>query len=250
MVSKSSMALGVEWSCKRILLLNLLLLYVVFVCGCSQLNNLPFAAVDDAGTAEEPYSELEGNLVRTVPYGATFRIPEKWLEWKPYPNVFLSREEIRDLTNTNGFDSIIGEARTVASVVSLEYCAGHMGHQRWNAGIVSDQVRIYFPADTTDELASRIENGAMLAATSSFKKASLQTESTHGHWRKFTIEYLQTGEHTILFREIDFYLRRCTDKSVLFVFMHSVGGTEYINPILESFSWPGQCADTIPTSHN
>ncbi|MGE3466034.1 MAG: hypothetical protein AB7J13_03800 [Pyrinomonadaceae bacterium] len=249
-MSRRKMALPSNWNGTRGSWLNLILPFAFFLFGCSQLNSLPFVAIDNAGTANEPYSQLTGNLVTTVPYGSTFRIPDKWLDWKPYPNLFLSREEIQDLTKTNGFDSVVGEAKTVASVVSLEYCAGHLGNQQWNAGIAADQVRIYFPATTTDELASRVKNGAINAAIGSFDQASLKIEKPYGSWDKFTIKYLVTGGHTILFREIDFYIRGCGDKSVLFVFMHSVGGIEYVSPILDSFSWPGQCKDNTPTSRN
>lgn len=216
----------------------LILSLVGLLFGCSDRSTRTLSSTNPPTRkrSDEPYALLEGSIVRTIPNGATFEIPYVWLEPKPAKNFFLSRQEIADLRQTNGFDSLIGEAKTMDSVLPLESCVAHLGDQRWNAGVVSDQVRLYITDVQIEEVVRRIQNDAIEAARRSFDRANL-TSYAGDPWRKFTIEYFSAPTHAILLREIEFYVRRFEETTVMFVFLHSVGGDEYVEPVLSSFRW-------------
>lgn len=216
---------------------GLILTLVGFLFGC--IDRSTGSVSTNASTTKrsnEPYALLEGSIVRAIPNGATFEIPDVWLEPKPDKNFFLSREEIADLRRTNGFDSLIGEAKTMDAVLPLEFCVAQLGDKRWNSGVVSDQVRLYITDTPIEEVVRRIQNDAIEAARSSFDRANL-TSYAGDPWQKFTIEYFSAPTHALLFREIDFYVRRFEEKTVMFVFLHSVGSDEYVEPVLRSFRW-------------
>ena len=180
-----------------------------------------------------PYSILEGRTVKIMPYGATFVLPEAWIS-PTYggKNLFLSRDELASISQPAWGN----ESRVMNSVLPFSDCAVHAGERGWGNGTVSDQARVYVLEMTPDEVATRIERDGLATSARAFDKAVF-TAGSFGDWKHFTINYFYAPTHAFMFRDIDFYFRSFGDKTVVFVFLHSVGGTKYIPPILNSFEW-------------
>ena len=122
-------------------------------------------------------------------------------------------------------------------MIPFEDCAAHVGEKGWITGVISDQVRIYASDLQPEEIKSRILNDAVNTALGVFDKANV-TVGKYGEWDKVTLSYFEASGHTLLFRDIDFYVRSFDSKSVVFVFLHAVGGGKELIPILDSFRWP------------
>jgi hypothetical protein len=177
-----------------------------------------------------PHSVLEGRAVAIQPYQITFDLPEEWLVSKYGKNLFLNRKELKEIYLGRGFGS--EENRVIGSVVDFNDCAAHAGEKEWGS-VVSDQARVYVVDEDPGEIQGMVTKNGLNTAEWVFDKATV-TSGTLGAWHRSTITYLQTGSHTIMFRDIDFYSRSFAGKTVVFVFTHSVGGDGYVQPILGS----------------
>ena len=89
---------------------------------------------------------------------------------------------------------------------------------------------------TTDEIASRLHGDGLDLAKANFEKATLSV-SSHSNWNKYTFEILDAPTHFMLFKRLDFYLRRVGDKTIVFVFLHADLFEKEIALLLNSFSW-------------
>jgi hypothetical protein len=189
------------------------------------------------------YSILEGTIVRIKPYDATFEIPESWINYKPISieppkNLYLSWQDLNELERFDfnhplGFDK--KDAQIMRSALPFEDCAAHIGSMSWGNGNTNDlQTRVFIVASSSQEVIEKIKNQGVSKAQSVFDEAELVSEN-YGNWGKQKMHVLETGSHTLLFKDITFYHRSFGNKTVVFVFVHQSGWDEMIKKILDSF---------------
>jgi len=181
-------------------------------------------------------SVVEGQTVTIQPYGATFELPGSWVGPTFGKNLFLSQDELRSIGQPKRGQFIWEESAVMNSVLPFDDIAVHAGEKGWDSGVISNQVRVYVVNATPQEIGKTIEQSGSRTAAAVFDKA-IYTAGKSGEWNHSTINYLQTGGDTFMFRDIDFYYQTFGGKTVVFVFIHAVGGTEFIQPILNSFRW-------------
>lgn len=181
-----------------------------------------------------PHSVLEGRTVRIQPYNATFDLPESWVGPTYGKNLFLSGTELMSISEPTSGQHIYYESEVMNSVVLFSNCAVHAGEKGWNES-VSDQVRVYIVSLTSEEVGTRIEHDGLRTAGRVFDKATY-TAGNFGEWSHSTLHYFNAPTHALLYRDIDFYFRSFGEKTVIFVFLHSVGNHKHLS-IISSFKW-------------
>lgn len=199
-----------------------------------QLKESVVPAVSRAFADDGPYSVLDGNKIRVKPFDATFEVPKEWLNSQYGKTLFLDRQELKYVNLSRRFEG--EESRVINSVLDFNDCAAHAGEMAWDSGSVSDQARIYVVNVIPDEIQRLVVEKGLTTAQLVFDEAKVSSGNV-GAWHKSTIHYYQSGSHTFLFREIDFYSRSFGTKTVVFLFIHSVGGDQYVHPMLNSFTW-------------
>jgi hypothetical protein len=212
---------------------------IVYFFAWDKITTLIFPTAIHSSENNSPYSLLEGTTVWLKPYDATFDIPESWLTPRPERNLNLSWQELNEVHRNNGHDEFDGEdAQVMASVISFENCAAHVGDKGWGNSLWNDlQARVYVVDLKPEEIAERIEKQGLNKASDVFEEASLSS-GNYGEWHKQTLGVLEAPTHFMLQKNIDFYYRSFAGRTVVFVFIQAGGYDEVINQILSSFRWP------------
>jgi len=225
-------------------------LFVVLVGGtlisCSDVERISRRLSSRATHSREnrsPVSTLEGTTVNISPYEASFEIPTEWLSEDarnknpigPRENLYISWEQLDQLPNLNGDNE--PDAEIMDSVLPFELCAVHVGSKPWGNYLTTDlEARVYVIDQNPVGFRDSLEKQGLERARGVYKTAELKTKQ-HGGWEGRVMSVLETGEHTLLFKDIEFYYRAFDGKTVVFVFVHQSGWDKTIAEMLDSFRW-------------
>ena len=192
-----------------------------------------------------PVATLDGKTVKIMPYGASFEIPAEWFseeEKNRNPvgnreNLYISWESLDQLHNINGDNA--PDAEIMDSVLPFELCAVHVGSKGWGNYLTSDlYARLYVLDGTDRDFEKALETRGLASAGYVYKKADIK-QTQNQKWKGSVMSVLETGEHTLLFKDLDLYYQSFGTKTVVFVFIHQSGWDKTISGILHSFKWPG-----------
>jgi hypothetical protein len=100
------------------------------------------------------------------------------------------------------------------------------------------QARVYITDLPQNEITSRLRTTGLKAAKENFEKAALAS-SSYKNWEKHTLDILDAPDWSdfILGENLDFYVRRVNDKTVVFVFLHADRFEKEIALLVDSFTW-------------
>jgi len=178
------------------------------------------------------------------PTGASFRIPEDWLDWNRefHNNLHLSRHELDKVKDGAGeWDTEYG--KVVNASLSFDDCSVHVGGDGWGADGGSGgylQMRGYISDAGRRELEKQIFKSGFTAARvlhKDFDTHPTIEKSTEGEWDKIVITYYLWYEDYGGTGHVEFYLRTAKGHSAVLVFMHAGGQGQAIQQLLHSFSW-------------
>ena len=224
----------------------LVLLISGALLSCSSLESVKLAVFPPPPHSAErgsPVSTLDGTTVRIMPYDASFDIPEAWLTPNPVETnpmgareyLNISWDALDQLYKVNGDNH--ADAEIMDSILPFELSAAHVGSRGWGNYITTDlQARVYIIDTDVDSFRGSVETVGLNRARRVYKTAELKTKQ-HGDWEGRVMSVYEEGEHTLLFKDVDFYYRRFDKKTVVFVFVHQSGWDETINQMLDSFKW-------------
>ncbi|HMT07854.1 MAG TPA: hypothetical protein PKA82_07605 [Pyrinomonadaceae bacterium] len=222
-----------------------------FLIACNSVNGpiyrLPVypKPLDHSAENNSPYSVVEGENLRIKPFEATFAIPPSWITYQPISiepdrNLYLSWQDLNELekfdfNHSLGFD--INDALVIRTALPYSDCAAHIGSMSWGNGNSNDlQVRVFVVEATSQEITDGINSQGLTKAKEVFDEAKLKS-GYYGPWKKEILSVLETGSHTLLFKDLTFYHREFENNSVVFVFIHQSGWDETIQRMLTSFKW-------------
>ena len=152
-------------------------------------------------------------------------------------NLHISWDALDQLYKINGDNQ--PDAEIMDSVLPFELSAAHVGSKGWGNYLTTDlQARVYIIDKNVEALRQAVEKEGLERARSVYKTAELKAK-LHDGWEGRVMSVLETGEHTLLFKDIDFYYRSFNGKTVVFVFVHQSGWDEKIVQMLNSFQSSG-----------
>ena len=126
------------------------------------------------------------------------------------------------------------------SVLPFGDCAAHVGSKSWGNGNTNDlQTRVFVVGTDLQTITEKIKNQGLSKAQSEYDGAELTSEN-YKTWNKQKLSVLETGSHTLLYKDITFCYRSFGNKTVVFVFVHQWGWDETMNQILDSFKWTNE----------
>lgn len=198
----------------------------------------------------KPYATRRGRTINLHPSGATFQIPQDWMDWHNQfdHNIYLSRNDLKEA------ESAIGESdRTfsaiVNSVLSFDQCAVHVGSNEWSSTYVRGaggglQMRVYTGQVNVPEVWRRVETTGLKKAAEDYARrkgstpsvASIQQNGWQGKklsYELFFVDYFITDN-------IEFLSRQRGNQSIVIVFMYNPNDSRSerdIKRILSSFVW-------------
>lgn len=229
------------------------LLFALFVGGtlisCSGASSIKLPVFSRASHSIEsgsPVATLDGTTVKIMPYGASFEIPVEWfseVEKERNPvgyreNLYISWEALDQLYKINGDNA--PDAEIMDSVLPFELCAVHVGSKGWGNYLSTDlYARLYVVDGGADDFEKALETLGLERARGVYNKADLKPTQNQ-KWKGRVMSILELGEHTLLFKDLDFYYQSFGDKTVVFVFIHQSGWDGTISQILTSFKWTGE----------
>jgi hypothetical protein len=193
------------------------ILLLIALAGCDRATP-PRAAVE----SNTLHATLAGRTVGIVPLGATFQIPQSWLDWHAkYKNsIHLSRRAL---------DAVrIGEAEWDAQysqianeTIPFGSCVLHAGEEGWGSasGSFADvQMRVYIVDNTPAQVVERVVTVGYAAAAKISKDAT-RTSSTFHDWKRGRLSYELWYDDYGGTAGIDVFARTCGKKTVVLVFM-------------------------------
>jgi len=195
-----------------------------------------------------PYATIHRRTIRLIPSGATFIIPQSWVEWNHEysKSLFLNPKELEAAKDTVGeFSRSYGEI--VNAVVPFGSCAAHVGNDGWGknaeGGSGSDLfMRVYVGSLNTQKIWQDIATvGKRKAVEFARKDSQVSLTGIHrGQWQGSKLSYyLFYGDYGGT-AYIEFLHRTFGKQQVVIVFMYAVGMPEQqnaINSVLASFKW-------------
>jgi hypothetical protein len=202
-------------------------------------------AVEPATTdkaAEECSATIKDNVVRLQPGGATFEIPQSWLQWHAgfKNNLRLTRAELDKVKTAEG-DWDKEYSVIVNKLLPFSQCAAHVGSEGWGSEAVSYgdlQMRAYIMETSAEKVQAKlVEHGK--AWVSKFSDKATVEQAKSGKWLRATLSYdMWYGDYGAK-AIIDVYSQDFGTQTAVLVFMHTdfKGASGPIPEILKSFTW-------------
>jgi len=196
--------------------------------------------------AASHFATRHGSTIRLSPIGASFRIPEDWLEWNRqfHNNLHLSRRELEKVKEATGeWDTEY--SKVVNASLPFDHCSVHVGGEGWGAKGVSFgdlQMRAYVSDQSEMELEKRISEHGFTAAKAVRKDSDAEAKIAAdkvGEWDRIIITYcLWYGDYGGS-GQVEFYISSFNGHTAVLVFMHARGAEQdkTVRQILGSFSW-------------
>jgi hypothetical protein len=147
---------------------HFLLLTLALICtGCpaqpSQTYIIQHATwTSDADPTSRPWSTREGKSVTLHPSGATYKVPNDWLEWhQKFGNNFHLTHAQLDAVARGAGEWDTEYASVCNATLPFDRCAAHVGDEGWGKQGVSYgdlQVRVYDLAESLEVIERAIED--------------------------------------------------------------------------------------------
>ena len=206
-------------------------LFVLFSAGC-----------DDVDTSnQKPAASLEGRTVTISPYGATFEVPQTWVNWHSRfkNNIHLSREEL-DAVRTADGEWDTEYAQVVNAMLPFDACILHAGGSGWGregTSYVDVQMRVYLVGMTPDQVVERVVTAGDKEA-SKIAKTTVQRRADFDGWQRATLSYPLKYEDYGGTAGIDVFAKSLDNRTAVLVFMYladSEPGQKEVEGIVQSF---------------
>ena len=188
------------------------------------------------------YATREGRIINLHPSGATFQIPQDWIDWdaRSHDNLRLTQVDILNTKEPKTtWDSSYAEI--VDAALPLGQCVAHLGSDGWGsrgASWTGLQMRVYALDQKTSAIQQQILKSGSKMVESISPGAMTWSDKVNG-WQRVSIQYSNSSgqsDFSAIVR-IDFYVRRLETETVVLVFMHARGyEDDTIKTILDSFS--------------
>lgn len=194
--------------------------------------------------SDRPFATRERTLITIHPSGASFRIPEAWVERHNRfgDNLHLSRPQLEAVARGSGeWDT---EYASVSNaVLPFDRCCAHVGDDGWGveASSFGDlQVRVYVVSEAPESIEKKI----MSSGLSDIERFSGKRPSVQQHlgadWRQTVLSFDRFYGDYGGKANVDFRIRRFKPFSVIIVCMYSnyrggIDAKKNIKTILESF---------------
>ena len=182
-------------------------------------------------------------IITMKPSGATFQIPERWLDWyaRFKNNIHLSRADLEKVKDATGeWDKEYAEV--VNAVMPFSKCAAHVGGEGWGQQAVfygDLQMRAYIVDMIPEQVHEKLVKDGVPRASTFSKKVSL-AQSKQGEWHRSTISYeMWYGDYSGT-AVVELYARAYGKQTAVLVFMHTEHTTSdeaHVQQILKSFTW-------------
>lgn len=214
------------------------------VClGCSGTPTVqtaqhpPWSSNEDR--ASRPYATRDGCTIRLEPSGATFRVPQQWVNrYGEFGNNFhLSHEQLDAVAEGEGeWDTEFASVCNAA--LPFDRCAAHVGDDGWGREGVSYgdlQVRVY---EIGASLVEDIEKKGVAEVVRILKHVPSVERDASSPWQKYKISFFRWYFDYGATAHIDFRVRTFGARSMVFVFMYTDAQPQgsHIASILDSFS--------------
>jgi hypothetical protein len=206
--------------------------------------------------AEPPQATFSGTTIRLEPSGATFDLPDDWIEWyrDRHDNLHLNRAELQKVKDAIAyFDA--DYARVVNAVLPFESCAIHAGGEGWGSesrSVADLQMRAYLGDWSLKTLQRLIaEKGLSTARNISHRETGMSTskdilfrKDVVSEWHRsairFPVKYRDNVDEVYGGANVEFYVRSFGADTVVLVFMYSDPCTQkkYMQTIFSSFKHP------------
>jgi hypothetical protein len=228
---------------------NLIGLLIVLGCGCARKAE-PFSQHpvwrNNPESSPRPYASRHATEIALHPSGASFRIPEEWLDWHSRfrNNIHLTAQDLEAVARGAG-DWDTEYASLCNAIFPFDCCAAHVGGEGWGDQGVSFgdlQVRVYDMSEPPEGLERRFNTEGLGELRRIAPKSGVFRREMTGEWQRtlfvfdrFYYDYGATAH-------VDVRLHRFDERTIVFVFMYTDHerheGT--IRTILESFRWPSK----------
>lgn len=190
-----------------------------------------------------PHATIQDTTIALQPSGATFTIPQMWVEWfqRHGNNLHLTRAELEQVqVGVGEWDTQFGHI--VNATLPFAQCSAHLGGEGWGADSVSYtdvQMRAYVGTWSLDQIRAQVED-AGVAAASTFSPEVSTDFTQQDAWQIHSLSFpLWFGDYGAT-AKLDFYARVVDQQTVVLVFMYSSlpeFQQQQINEITTSFAW-------------
>lgn len=211
------------------------------VAGCAER---PALIPEDFDYFEAPReASREGRTIRLSPSGATFMIPQEWLEWHAefQDNLLFTREELEKIRYGSG-EWDVEYAVIANTLLPFHACAAHVGSESPYSGV---QLRVYTTAIPPDRIRKdALQSGLKIAYGLDDSIGKKEAKAETGRWK----EWSRTSLRCFLYYEdygdlarIDLFTQQFGVETVVFLFMYRGDDAQiedaeaWIPEILQSF---------------
>jgi hypothetical protein len=215
-------------------------LVVLVLSNCFLEEHRPWLKAAEPGTAR---ALICGRAIELQPPGASFRIPQAWLEWdaKFHNNIHRTPADLKKVRVGDGeWDKEYAEI--VNSVLPFDSCLVHAGGEAWGKNAVSFadvQMRAYIVELPPRQIAARMANKGRCVAMRYSKKVAL-TRSEFDKWLRVTLSYDLWYTDYGGTANVDVFARAFGNQTAVLVFMYSdavPARRSEVETIVESFRW-------------
>ncbi len=217
-----------------LILLSVSLLY----CGGSEQD-----VRAEAGEPTKARAVLRGRTIEIRPEGASFEIPQDWLDWQAefHNNIHLSPAELANVRIADSeWDTEYAEI--VNALLPFGSCRAHLGGEGWGKSAVSYgdvQMRVYIVEMNPQQIIERMAKEGPSQAFRYSKKVSL-SRSDFKKWQRVTLSYDLWYSDYGGTANVDVFSRVFGTQTVALVFMYADSLREprkRVAKIVKSFQW-------------
>lgn len=143
------------------------------------------------------FATQKGSIIKLSPLGASFHIPQDWLDWNRrfHNNLHLTRQDLESVKDGAGeWDTEY--AKVVNAALPFNDCSAHVGGEGWGlqgSSFGDLQMRVYLTDQSEKDIIKRISELAFAAAKTVRKNSQVNptiTPPEHtGEWSRIITSY-------------------------------------------------------------